>query len=407
MFPLATKNKEYPGAVIPLPLSLYIHIPFCAYRCRYCNFTFETGWSEPLMSRTLDAIVREAEGLRERGERDGLDWKVRTLYLGGGTPGVVPAELLVPFLKKLETVLGYRTASLAEASLEANPENLTPENLDAWDRAGIRRLSLGIQTFDSARLALLGRWCDGPTNRRALGLAADRWKGRWSADLMSGLPGQGDLAPQRWVDLRADLRELLDYGPGHVSLYSLTVEPETDLATLRAGGGLRVAEDPVADQLWLRARQTLIDAGYEWYEISNFALPGHRSIHNQAYWRMDPWAGLGPGAEGTLPARDDSGALRPYRTKNPRLFPWLTGGGTSEIVSAPEFALEHYLAGWRTSDGLVPGRFAATFTGSAPAVPHRLNDQERLTLNRFLATLGGLENLSYRGDWSPKVGPES
>jgi oxygen-independent coproporphyrinogen-3 oxidase len=359
------------------------------------------------MSRTLDAIVREAEALRLRGAKDGLDWKVRTLYLGGGTPGIVPTELLIPFLKNLEEALGYRTSHLVEASLEANPENLSLETLAAWAEAGIGRLSLGIQTFDSARLALLGRWCDGPTNRRALGLIADHWKGRWSADLMTGLPGQGPLAPQRWIDLRADLQELLSYSPGHLSLYSLTVEPETDLATLRAGGGLRVAADPVVDQLWLRARQNLIDAGYEWYEISNFALPGHRSVHNQAYWRMDPWAGLGPGAEGTLPIRDSSGALRPSRTRNPRLFPWLTGGGTSEIVSAPEFALEHYLSGWRTSDGLVPGRIAATFDGPPPSVPDRLSDQDRLTLNRHLASLDPLEDLAYRGDWYLKTDSKS
>ena len=91
----------------PIPLSLYVHIPFCAYRCRYCNFTFETGWSPALMARTLDTIVAEAETLRRQGEGDGLDWKVHTLSLGGGTPGLVPPELLVPFLAKLEqTVRG-------------------------------------------------------------------------------------------------------------------------------------------------------------------------------------------------------------------------------------------------------------------------------------------------------------
>lgn len=390
--------------LLSVPLALYVHIPFCAYRCRYCNFTFETGWSPALMARTLDALVAEAEALVRRGEADGLAWQVRTLYVGGGTPGLVPASLLVPFLAKLEAVLAYRTADLAEATLEANPENITGETLAAWAGAGIGRLSIGIQTFDSDRLALLGRWCDGPTNRKALDLVADRWQGRWSADLMTGLPGQGSLAPQRWVDLRADLRELAAYDPGHVSLYSLIVEPGTDLATLRAGGGLRVSPDPVADQLWLRARQTLMDSGHEWYEISNFARPGHRSVHNQAYWRFDPWAGLGPGAEGTLPARDNQGYLRPLRTRNPRLFPWLTGERAQEFLSAPEFALEHYLSGWRTSDGLVPGRFASIF-GNAPAPgPERLENGDRLFLNRQLEALEGLERLHFQGNWPTNLG---
>jgi len=351
------------------------------------------------MSRTLDAILAEAEALRWRGESDGLEWQVRTLYLGGGTPGLVPPELLAPFLVRLEQVLGYQTAALGESTLEANPENITEETLAAWAGAGINRLSIGIQTFDSERLALLGRWCDGPTNRRALGLVTDRWKGRWSADLMTGLPGQGPLAPQRWVDLRADLNELLAYDPGHVSLYSLTVEPETDLATLRAGGGLRVSDEPIADQLWLTARQKLIETGYEWYEISNFARPGHRSLHNQAYWRMDPWAGLGPGAEGTLPHRVASGRLQPLRTRNPRLFPWLTGQRDEEVLTAPDFGLEHFLAGWRTSEGLVPGRWASLFGDRPLPGPERLSIPDRLVLNRLLTELEGFEGLEFCRDW--------
>jgi len=177
------------------------------------------------------------------------------------------------------------------------------------------------------------------------------------------------------------------------------VEPETDLATLPAGGGLRVSSEPVADQLWLSARQALLDAGFEWYEISNFARPGHRSVHNQAYWRLDPWAGLGPGAEGTVPSRDPRGDLRPRRTHNPKLFPWLTGQRTSEFLTAPEFALEHFLAGWRTGDGLVAGRFERLFgIGSLPG-PERLENTERLTLNGRLASLEGLSGLRFQANW--------
>jgi len=305
---------------------------------------------------------------------------------------------LVPFLAELEDTLGYQTALLVEATLEANPETVTAESLDAWSATGLNRLSLGVQTFDSERLALLGRWCDGPTNRRALGLVSEGWKGRWSADLMTGLPGRGALAPQRWVDLRADLDELLDYRPGHLSLYSLTVEPETDLATLRAGGGLRVAEDPVADQLWLRARQTLMDRGYDWYEISNFAQPGHQSIHNQAYWRLDPWAGLGPGAEGTLPVRDVQGKLRPLRTSHPKLFPWLTGQRSSAFLTPSEFALEHFIVGWRTSIGIVPGKLKSLFDKDLSEHPLRLVDQERLLLESRLQNLQLPSVLDWRAE---------
>jgi oxygen-independent coproporphyrinogen-3 oxidase len=377
-----------------VPLALYVHIPFCAYRCRYCNFTFETGWSPALMERTLDTLAAEAETLRQQGDADGFEWRVTSLYIGGGTPSVVPPAQLLPFLKRLEQSLGYRTADLAEATLEANPENVSAGTLAAWSEAGLNRLSIGVQTFDSDRLALLGRWCDGPTNRAALELIAERWRGRWSADLMTGLPGR-EAPPQRWVDLRRDLTELLSYRPGHISLYSLTVEPGTELATLAQGHSLSVPRDIVADQLWLRARQTLIDQGFEWYEISNFAKTGHRSLHNQVYWRMDWWAGLGPGAEGTLPYRDNDGAIRPRRTRNPKLFPWLNGDRDIQPLTAPEFLLEHYLSGWRTADGIVPGRLSERFT-ELPSYPLRLENSERLMMNRRLEELPTFSNVQFR-----------
>lgn len=377
-----------------IPLALYVHIPFCAYRCRYCNFTFETGWSPLLMQRTLDALVAEAQTLVERGNADGFEWQVQTLYLGGGTPSVVPPELLVPFLARLERVLGYRTADL-EATIEVNPENVSSDTLSAWAEAGLNRLSVGVQTFDSDRLALLGRWCDGPANRAALEIISTQWKGRWSGDLMTGLPGSSAKMPQRWVDLRADLNELLSYKPGHVSLYSLTVEPGTELAQLVDGGGAKVPADPVSDELWLRARRTLLDLGFDWYEISNFAKPGQRSAHNQAYWRMDWWAGLGPGAEGTLPARGPRGDLRPLRTHNPKLFSWLTGQRDETALTAAEFALEHYIAGWRTSDGIASGRLRRWFSPAHFPHPDALSDEERLKLNQKLARLEFPKDLSW------------
>jgi len=222
---------------------------------------------------------------------------------------------------------------------------------------------------------------------------------------MAGLPGQGSLAPQRWVDLRRDLDELLTYDPGHLSLYSLTVEPGTDLAGLVAGRAVAPVADETSDQQWLRARQVLLDRGFEWYEISNFARPGRRSIHNQAYWRLDPWAGLGPGAEGTLPARAPDGALRPLRTRNPKLFPWLSGARDQEFLTAADFALEHYLCGWRTSDGLVPGRWESVFSGRPAPAPLSLAPEARLVLDRHLQALQLPSDLVFGPSW-PSVDPD-
>lgn len=216
---------------------------------------------------------------------------------------------------------------------------------------------------------------------------------------MTGLPGQGDLPPQPWTELRRDVDEVLAYGPGHLSLYSLIVEPGTELERLVDGRALRVASDPMADQLWLSARGRLLDAGFDWYEISNFARPGQRSRHNQTYWSLDPWAGLGPGAEGTLPARDPEGGLRPLRTRNPKLFPWLSGERHRETLSAADFALEHYLAGWRSADGVAPGRLQGLFGAERSWAPARLSDTERLTLDRLLQALPDFHGLSFRRDW--------
>lgn len=146
-----------------VPLALYVHIPFCAYRCRYCNFTFETGWSPAVLQKTLDTLVAEARALRAQGEGDGLAWSITTLYLGGGTPGLVPPDQLEGLLRGLEDALGFRAAALEEVTLEANPENVTSDALAAWAAAGVNRLSLGVQTFHDGRLALLGRRCDAAT----------------------------------------------------------------------------------------------------------------------------------------------------------------------------------------------------------------------------------------------------
>jgi len=382
-------------------MSVYVHIPFCDYRCHYCNFVFETGWSPALLQKTLDAIVAEASRELERCTREGIEPRFHTLYLGGGTPGIIPPNQIVPFFSRLNDALGV-SGSWQEVGFEVNPENVTPELLAELAEAGVNRLSVGLQSFSTERLQLLGRWCTRETNLRALELLSRHWRGSWSADLMTGLPGEAGGQGQTWRELKSDLETLLAFEPPHVSLYSLIVEPETALHSLISSKKLTAASAPMQDQLWLSAKSHLEHHGFEWYEISNFARPGNRSLHNPVYWRMDHWMGLGPGAEGNLVARDAKGEYRPLRTRNGRLFPWLTGGEsarTEELLTAPEYLLEHFLTGWRTSDGLSATRLAQVFQNLPDHLELCLTDDQRLALNRHLEALPGFEETKLRKGW--------
>ena len=392
-------------------MSVYVHIPFCDYRCRYCNFVFETGWSPALLQKTLDAIALEAARELQRCTREGLQPRFHTLYLGGGTPGIIPPDKIGPLFSQLNHALGvsgsgkgvgWEGVGWQEVGFEVNPENVTTELLVALASSGVNRLSVGLQSFSTERLQLLGRWCTRETNLRALELICGHWKGSWSADLMTGLPGEPGGQGQTWKELKTDLETLLAFEPPHVSLYSLIVEPETALHSLLQGGKLTAASAPVQDQLWLSAKAHLQKKGYEWYEISNFARPGQRSLHNPVYWRMDPWMGLGPGAEGNLVAKNDKGGYSPLRTRNARLFPWLTGGEnarTEELLTAPEYLLEHFLTGWRTSDGLSATRLAQVFHNLPAHLELCLTDDQRLALNRHLEALPDFEAAELRPNW--------
>lgn len=332
--------------------ALYVHVPFCAYRCRYCDFYFETGWSDRVLDRTLEALEIQARTWWEALGRPA----VPSLYFGGGTPGIISPERFVPWMERWRSWLKPWPG---EVSLEANPENVVPESLAAWAQGGVNRLSLGIQTFDDPSLHLLGRWADRRRCESALNDLARHWRGRWSADLITGLPGTA------WTQVQADLERLSGYGPRHLSLYSLTLEPDTPLDTLVRQGQVKTLDPDHSDILWIQARDWLQDRGWDWYEISNFSRDGDFSRHNAAYWQLDPYLGIGPGAHGTLFTVDPAGGpLRPCRTEAPKLFPWLSGTAPSvEQLSPRAFLTEHLLTGLRTRRGLGLARLSERFPG--------------------------------------------
>jgi len=265
-----------------IPTSAYVHIPFCAAKCGYCDFNSHAGLLD-LAPRYLDAMRRQI--LACRGEPSG---ELRTVYFGGGTPTVLPAASLVLILGTLRETFGV--ASDAEITLEANPESATSEKLRELSEGGFNRISIGAQAFDDAMLRRLGRVHSHERFLQAFSDARDAGFDNISIDLMFALPGQS----------LADLRETLDLAvalrPEHISAYCLTIEEDTHFWRLVRDGLLTLPCEDLQAEMFQAVRRALTGAGYEHYEVSNFALPGRRCRHNEVYWRNEPYWGFGTGA---------------------------------------------------------------------------------------------------------------
>jgi oxygen-independent coproporphyrinogen-3 oxidase len=283
----------------PGPCSLYLHVPFCAGLCDYCDFySIPVAASDPRIDRFVDALLSDAEytvtafGLR----------RLPTLYIGGGTPSLLGPQRIGRLLAGLRSILPEFPGEL---TLEANPESAGGPFLEACREGGVSRISLGVQTFHEPSRRRLHRLGPASLLPERLRLVRSLFGSSFSADLITGLPGQ-----DRRV-LLDDLEKLLAYEPGHVSLYALTVEAGTPLEEALRRGRVRLPDADTADRLWLLGRDTLVQAGYGQYEVSAFALPGQEAAHNIRYWRMENWLGLGPAASGTV-IDDQEGRGRRY-----------------------------------------------------------------------------------------------
>jgi oxygen-independent coproporphyrinogen-3 oxidase len=256
---------------------VYVHIPWCRRQCPYCAFTISTRAERPHAAYT-DAVLREWE-LRRALFRG----KPSTVYFGGGTPSLAPPAEIARIIRALDPMDG------AEVSLEANPGDPLP--LAAFREAGVTRLSLGVQSFDPWVARRLGRGHDADDARRLVAEAQAEGFVSVSFDLIFAVPGQ---TIERF---RADVDAVTSLRPDHVSLYGLTIEPDTPFARRRT--------PPVDDDVWRTMYDTAVNvlgaSGLSRYEVSNFARDGHRSRHNELYWRARPWAGLGVGAHAWRP----------------------------------------------------------------------------------------------------------
>lgn len=260
---------------------LYVHIPFCQSRCRYCDFTSTPGQSA-VPDAYITALLRDFEAFAPQGRRPA------TVYFGGGTPSLLaPAQV-----RRL--LAAFAPAPGAEITLEANPESVTAEKLAGWRAAGVNRLSLGVQTASDESLKRLGRLHRAADAEAALKLARAAGLDNVSADVMLALPGYTT------GEFDATLALLRRGGACHISAYMLKIEPGTPFGK-RPPAGIP-GGDEAADH-YLYAAEKLEDAGYAPYEISNFAMPGRQSHHNLLYWNLEDWLGLGPGAHSSLAGR--------------------------------------------------------------------------------------------------------
>ena len=373
-----------PDPALQPPASLYIHIPFCAHKCPYCDFYSLPGRDDlvaPYVSALETEITLAAEMLRpdaslkpvggaERGTSgapsgprlDDLSHPFRTVFIGGGTPTILAPEQIHQILDVCRARLGV--APDAEVTIECNPGTVTASDLLALRDAGVNRLSIGVQSLDDDELAFLQRVHSAAEAEATVGAAHDAGFDDVSLDLMYCLPGQ---TPKRW---RETLCRAAALDPSHVSAYALTVEEETPLWALVDAGEVEPMPEELQADLFMLTSETLTELGFEHYEISNFARPGRRCRHNLTYWRNEPYLGLGAAA-------------------------WSFVGGQRRCNVADVEAYSTRLA----SDGLAID-YAETCTGAAAAnetlmMGLRLKDGISLqALNRR----HGVDLLALRGD---------
>jgi oxygen-independent coproporphyrinogen-3 oxidase len=314
---------------------LYIHIPFCKQACHYCDFHFSTNLQ--LITPIVEGIILEMELRKDYLKGEPVD----TVYFGGGTPSLLPSAALEQILNQVACVFPGKKL---EVTLEANPDDLSPNALTTWKSLGIDRLSLGIQSFQDEILTAYNRAHNGSQAKQSIHLARAAGFEKFSIDLIYGYPhGDHDL----W---KKDLNEALSLDPGHLSAYSLTVEPKTTFGNWAKKGKFIPAEEEfVAEQFeWLQ--EQCEKAGYLQYEISNFCRPNQGAIHNSNYWKRVPYLGIGPSAHSFDGyGRGYNPASNPNYVKNlaARKLPFVV-----ELLEKEELINEEILTSLRTSWGL-------------------------------------------------------
>ncbi len=335
-----------PRFAAPPPLSLYLHLPWCVRKCPYCDFNSHPLRDQAPWGRYVDALLADLE--HELPQVWGR--RVGTVFLGGGTPSLLPAAELARLLDGVRARLPL--APGAEITLEANPGTAEAARFAAFRAAGVNRLSIGVQSLDDAMLGALGRIHDAAQARAAVAAARAAGFDNINLDLMFGLPGQDRAGALR------DLEAALALAPEHLSWYQLTIEPHTAFA---ASPPPDLPDEDALAAMHEAGLERLARAGYEQYEVSAFARPGRQCRHNRNYWEFGDYLGLGAGAHGKLTDAATGTVVRRRRVRHPGDY--LAAAGTAaavageETVRAPDLVFEFMLNALRLTAGFPAALF--------------------------------------------------
>jgi oxygen-independent coproporphyrinogen-3 oxidase len=359
------------------PLSLYVHMPWCVRKCPYCDFnSHEHRGGPPPFAAYVDALLADLDHDLP------LVWgrTVHSMFFGGGTPSLFPAEAIDRFLQGAAARL--RFAPGCEITLETNPGTAEHGRFEDYRKAGVNRISFGIQTFDDEVLKRLGRIHDSGQADAAVKLAQDAGLDNLNLDLMYALPGQTLAMAEH------DLQRAFALSPAHISHYQLTLEPNTVFAARPPQG---LPDEDAAWDIQERGQALLADAGYAQYEISAYARPGRQCAHNLNYWRFGDYLGIGAGAHGkiSLPRSDEAEAgsahaddriLRRWKLKHPAAYLAQAGTpaaiGGDEVIPASQLPFEFMLNQLRLREAFPLDRFEARTGLSRDAIAAPLSEAE-------------------------------
>ena len=318
---------------------LYIHIPFCHSKCYYCDF-YSLPHNDDRHGEYIEALKREYY----HRQNEIYPINPSTIYIGGGTPSILPIRLLDDLLSAMPI------ADAEEITIEVNPEDVTESFADFLRHSPINRVSMGVQSLDADVLRNIGRRHSPEDAIRAISMLRESGIDNLSLDLIFGLPGQ---TLQSW---QHSLEQILSFKPEHLSAYSLMLEPGTRLYAMARSGRFKESDQELSEQMYRVLCSSARESGMEHYEISNFALPGYRSRHNSAYWDLTPYLGLGPGAHSF------DGQTRRYNPSDLKLY---LQSGTSltetETISPAQMINEYLLLRLRTLEGLSLNDFHLRF----------------------------------------------
>ena len=373
-------------------MELYIHLPFCRRKCRYCDFVSYAG-QEGLIHAYVDALLNEAA--RQSSYYSGLygyPLRMETVFLGGGTPSLLPPKEFARLLSGLREI--FDLAHDAEFTSEANPGTLSPAWLDAAVEGGVNRLSLGMQAYQPSLLETLGRIHDFTQVEASVRMARAAGIRNLSLDLMFGLPGQTTVMWQETLD------KALSLSPTHLSCYGLIPEEGTPLKRDLDAGILSLPDEETERQMYDDALTILSHHGFEQYEISNFALPGCACQHNLGYWRQVPYLGLGASAASCMEELDGSAYVRANNPSGLQAYLDMVREGqwktrVIEPISPRDAVFETMMLGLRTTRGVSEDAFLRMHGQSMDAVyGERLR---MLEAQGFLQHAEGCWQLTRRG----------